>query len=55
MAAELACILASFAMAPAQAQTATETRLHNFENPPKRSNPGAGVIRDSAGTFYGTA
>jgi len=41
-------------MAPVQAQTATETVLHNFQGPPHGENPVAGVIRDSAGNLYGT-
>src|SRR5580700_4926219 len=46
--------LASMAITPVQAQTATETVLHNFASPPKGANPYAGVIRDSAGNLYGT-
>src|ERR1017187_3381420 len=49
-----ACALAAIAIAPLQAQTATETVLHNFARPPKGANPYAGVIRDSAGNLYGT-
>jgi uncharacterized repeat protein (TIGR03803 family) len=49
-----ACALAAIAIAPLQAQTATETVLHNFASPPKGANPYAGVIRDSAGNLYGT-
>jgi uncharacterized repeat protein (TIGR03803 family) len=41
-------------MAELQAQTATETLLHSFVSPPKGANPYAGVIRDSAGNFYGS-
>ena len=49
----LVCALA--AIGTAQAQTATEVVLHNFEpHPPKGANPIAGVIRDSAGNLYGT-
>ena len=50
----LACALAAMGMAPAQAQTASETVLHNFKSPPKGANPAAGVIRDPAGNLYGT-
>jgi len=39
----------------AQNGQATEVVLHNFQTPPKGSNPRAGVIRDSAGNIYGTA
>src|ERR1039457_6417121 len=49
----LVCLLATV-MVPAQAQRARETVLHNFACPPKGANPYAGVIRDSAGNFYGT-
>ena len=49
----LACALAGIAIAPAQ--TASEIVVHNFASPPKGANPGSGVIRDSAGNFYGTA
>jgi uncharacterized repeat protein (TIGR03803 family) len=42
-------------LAPSRAQTTyTETVLHNFPSPPKGADPYAGVIRDSAGSFYGT-
>src|ERR1039458_1640773 len=50
----LACALASVAIAPARAQTATEIVLHNFPGPAKAATPYAGVIRDSAGNLYGT-
>jgi uncharacterized repeat protein (TIGR03803 family) len=50
----LMCALPVLEIAPAQAQTATETVLHNFASPPKGANPYAGVIRDSAGNLYGT-
>jgi len=33
---------------------ATETVVHNFASPPKGAIPYAGVIRDSAGNFFGT-
>ena len=39
----------------AQNGQATQVVLHNFQTPPKGSNPRAGVIRDSAGNLYGTA
>jgi uncharacterized repeat protein (TIGR03803 family) len=42
------------AIAPTQAQAATETVLHNFASPPRGAQPNAGVIRDSAGNLYGT-
>src|SRR5580700_2417129 len=45
----LACAVALAGMAQAQ----TETVLHSFASLPGR-NPYAGVIRDSAGNFYGT-
>ena len=48
------CALAEMGAGPAQAQTATETVLHNFPSPPKGANPFAGVIRDPAGNLYGT-
>ena len=38
----------------AQAQTASETVLHNFASPLRGARPYAGVIRDSAGNLYGT-
>jgi uncharacterized repeat protein (TIGR03803 family) len=51
----LAFVLAAAAIAPAQAQTATETILHSFSpEPPKGATPYAGVIRDAAGNLYGT-
>ena len=50
----LAWTLAALGTAPAQAQTATETVLHSFSAPTGK-NPHAGVIRDPAGGFYGTA
>jgi uncharacterized repeat protein (TIGR03803 family) len=50
----LACALAAVAIAPAQAQTATEIVLHNFPGPAKAATPYTGVIRDSAGNLYGT-
>jgi len=51
----LMCILAAAAMAPAQAQTATESVLHNFaSNLPAGWAPWATPIRDSAGNLYGT-
>src|ERR1039457_3038603 len=49
----LVCLFATV-MVAAQAQRARETVLHNFACPPKGANPYAGVIRDSAGNFYGT-
>jgi hypothetical protein len=51
----LVCTLALAAIAPAHAQTFTETVLHNFADAPRGENPWAGVIRDSAGNLYGTA
>jgi uncharacterized repeat protein (TIGR03803 family) len=43
------------ALAPVEAQAASEIVLHNFApNPPKGAYPVAGVIRDSAGNLYGT-
>jgi uncharacterized repeat protein (TIGR03803 family) len=42
------------AIAPTQAQAATETVLHNFATPPKGAYPYAGLIRDAAGNLYGT-
>jgi uncharacterized repeat protein (TIGR03803 family) len=55
MVSSVACWLAALGLAPAQAPTATETVLRNF-NPsaPKGQYPYAGVIRDSAGNLYGT-
>jgi uncharacterized repeat protein (TIGR03803 family) len=47
-------MVAAMPIAPVQAQTATETVLHNFPTPPKGAGPNAGVIRDSAGNLYGT-
>ena len=41
-------------IAPAQGHAASETVLHNFASQPNGANPGAGVIRDSAGNLYGT-
>jgi uncharacterized repeat protein (TIGR03803 family) len=41
-------------MGIAQAQTATETVLHNFADLPNGATPEAGMIRDSAGDLYGT-
>src|SRR5580700_3351506 len=47
-----ACALAAVGIA--QAQTATETVLHNFKpNPPKGANPAAGLVGDSNGNLYG--
>ena len=51
----LACMFAAAGMVQAQTRTATETVLHNFAAPPKGMDPWPGVIRDSAGNFYGTA
>ena len=48
----LACAIAITAIA--QAQTATETVLHNFGGTQKGANPSASLIRDSAGGLYGT-
>jgi uncharacterized repeat protein (TIGR03803 family) len=42
------------AITTAQAQTASETVLHNFASPLKGARPYAGVIRDSAGNLFGT-
>src|ERR1700683_3593488 len=51
----LACAIAAMPLAPARAQTTyTEPVLHSFPSPPKGADPYAGVIRDSAGSFYGT-
>ena len=42
-------------MAAAQAPTWSETVLFDFANySSKGANPGAGVVRDSAGNLYGT-
>jgi len=46
----LACILL-----PVNAQTVTETVLHNFRTPPRGAFPLAVLARDSAGNLYGTA
>ena len=51
----LAFVFATAGTVPAQTQTATEAVLHNFATPPKGMDPWPGVIRDSAGNFYGTA
>src|SRR5580700_1449363 len=48
----LACALATTAIA--QAQTATETVLHNFGGTQKGAGPSSILIRDSAGGLYGT-
>jgi len=48
-------MFAATGIAAAQARTATETVLHNFAAPPKGMDPWPGVIRDSAGNFYGVA
>ena len=54
-AAWLACGLAAMGMAAAQAPTWSETVLFDFANySSKGANPGAGVVRDSAGNLYGT-
>jgi uncharacterized repeat protein (TIGR03803 family) len=45
---------AALGLASMQAQTFSETVLHNFASPPKVAIPGAGAIRDSAGNLYGT-
>ena len=51
----LACALAAIAIAPARAQTTYgETVLHSFTSPQRGVYPYGGVIRDSAGTLYGT-
>jgi uncharacterized repeat protein (TIGR03803 family) len=51
----LACGLAAMLVATAQAQSASEIVLHNFEaGAPNGAYPIAGVIRDSAGNLYGT-
>src|ERR1035438_4036954 len=51
----LACGLAAMGMAAAQAPTWSETVLFDFANySSKGANPGAGVVRDSAGNLYGT-
>jgi uncharacterized repeat protein (TIGR03803 family) len=41
-------------MRMAQAQTDTETVLHNFAGPTNGANPYAGVIRDPSGILYGS-
>jgi uncharacterized repeat protein (TIGR03803 family) len=44
------------AIAPAHAQTYTESVLHSFGHlPPKGADPCAPVTRDAAGNLYGTA
>ena len=48
-------LAAAIGIPPAKAQTYTETVLHNFASPPRGAYPEAGLIRDSAGNFYGTA
>src|ERR1039457_1531364 len=50
----LAGALAAMGIAPAQAQTPSETVLHAFGSVPKGGYPYAGLIRDSAGNLYGT-
>jgi len=53
----LACLFATLAIAPAQAQTTySETVLHDFALFPAPTGelPYAGVIRDAAGNLYGT-
>ena len=40
---------------PCLAQAQTFTVLYAFQNPPDGTNPFAGLIRDAAGNFYGTA
>ena len=45
--------LVAVVMTPAQA-AATEVVLHNFGCPPRGASPYSGVIRDTAGNFYGT-
>src|ERR1039458_9600618 len=50
----LAGALAAMGIAPAQAQTPSETVLHAFGSVPKGAYPYAGLIRDSAGNLYGT-
>src|ERR1017187_5886787 len=50
----LAGALAAMGIAPAQAQTPSETVLHAFGSVPKGAYPYAGLIRDSAGSLYGT-
>ncbi len=48
-------VCASVGTSVAPAQT-SEVVLHNFAtSPPRGANPWAGVIRDAAGNFYGTA
>jgi uncharacterized repeat protein (TIGR03803 family) len=51
----LLCVSAAMGMPAVQPQTAIETVLHNFAAPPNGMDPWPGVIRDSAGNFYGTA
>ena len=51
----LACMFAATGTASAQAPEAAETVLHDFATPPTGFDPWPGVIRDSAGNFYGTA
>jgi len=48
----LACAAAAMVMAPAQAQTASETVLHSFASPPRGAAPFPGVIGDSGGNLY---
>src|ERR1017187_1459401 len=50
----LAGALAAMGIAPAQAQTPSETVLHAVGSVPKGAYPYAGLIRDSAGNLYGT-
>jgi uncharacterized repeat protein (TIGR03803 family) len=49
----LTCAL--WTLGAADAQTATEVRFHRFATPPRGNDPWQGVVRDAAGSFYGTA
>ncbi|HXM42610.1 MAG TPA: choice-of-anchor tandem repeat GloVer-containing protein, partial [Bryobacteraceae bacterium] len=48
-----AAVCAACALGAAHAQM-SEVVLHNFATASRGANPGAGVIRDSAGNLYGT-
>jgi uncharacterized repeat protein (TIGR03803 family) len=51
----LACAMTAWCLAQAHAAPATEKVLHNFGVRSSGGSPEAGVIRDNAGNFYGTA